>query len=428
MKKFKNEYLNQALSELRFKELTAVQTKVIELFDKDNDLVIEAKTGSGKTHAFLLPILDTLDPESKDVHACIIAPTRELAIQINRFAQDLIKHSPQAISINLYLGGEDKEREIEWLKNRQPQIVIGTPGRLHDLVVKENVLKIYKTKYFVIDEADMTLDNDFLEVVDNLAGTVLEAKFMIFSATIPERLKPFLRKYINKPIMVEVHPEEISNLNIKHYFIKTREQDRFVLLKKVLEVINPYMGIIFCNTKESADLVYNWMKERNENVTVFHGDIDYRKRKQIIKRINSLEFQYIVATDILARGIDIVGVSHIINYELPRDFEFYIHRSGRTGRIDFDGVAISLYEFNDNTYLDKLEGKGVRCEYKAIRNGALVDGSIRKSREKRIRPENELDYEAKRKVKKPKKIKPGYKKKYQAAVDKEKKKLARKKR
>ena len=428
MKKFKNEYLNQALSELRFKELTAVQTKVIELFDKDNDLVIEAKTGSGKTHAFLLPILDTLDPESKDVHACIIAPTRELAIQINRFAQDLIKHSPQAISINLYLGGEDKEREIEWLKNRQPQIVIGTPGRLHDLVVKENVLKIYKTKYFVIDEADMTLDNDFLEVVDNLAGTVLEAKFMIFSATIPERLKPFLRKYINKPIMVEVHPEEISNLNIKHYFIKTREQDRFVLLKKVLEVINPYMGIIFCNTKESADLVYNWMKERNENVTVFHGDIDYRKRKQIIKRINSLEFQYIVATDILARGIDIVGVSHIINYELPRDFEFYIHRSGRTGRIDFDGVAISLYEFNDNTYLDKLETKGVRCEYKAIRNGALVDGSIRKSREKRIRPENELDYEAKRKVKKPKKIKPGYKKKYQAAVDKEKKKLARKKR
>jgi ATP-dependent RNA helicase CshB len=428
MKKFKNEYLNQALSELRFKELTAVQTKVIELFDKDNDLVIEAKTGSGKTHAFLLPILDTLDPESKDVHACIIAPTRELAIQINRFAQDLIKHSHQAISINLYLGGEDKEREIEWLKNRQPQIVIGTPGRLHDLVVKENVLKIYKTKYFVIDEADMTLDNDFLEVVDNLAGTVLEAKFMIFSATIPERLKPFLRKYINKPIMVEVHPEEISNLNIKHYFIKTREQDRFVLLKKVLEVINPYMGIIFCNTKESADLVYNWMKERNENVTVFHGDIDYRKRKQIIKRINSLEFQYIVATDILARGIDIVGVSHIINYELPRDFEFYIHRSGRTGRIDFDGVAISLYEFNDNTYLDKLEGKGVRCEYKAIRNGALVDGSIRKSREKRIRPENELDYEAKRKVKKPKKIKPGYKKKYQAAVDKEKKKLARKKR
>ena len=428
MKKFRNEYLNEALSELRFKELTAVQNKVIELFDKDNDLVIEAKTGSGKTHAFLLPILDSLDYESKDIHACIIAPTRELAIQINRFAQDLVKHSKCAISINLYLGGEDKEREIEWLKNKQPQIVIGTPGRLHDLVVKENVLKIYKTKYFVIDEADMTLDSDFLETVDNLAATVQEAKFMVFSATIPERLKPFLRKYINKPIIVEVHPEEISNLNIKHYFIKTKEQDRFIFLKKIIDVINPYMGIIFCNTKESCDAVYNWMKDRNENVTVFHGDIDFRKRKQIIKRINNLEFQYIVATDILARGIDIVGVSHIINFELPRDFEFYIHRSGRTGRIDFDGVCLSLYEFNDNSYLDKLENKGVKCEYKAIRNGMIVDASIRKSREKRVRPENELDYEAKRKVKKPKKIKPAYKKKYQEAVNKEKKKLARKKR
>ncbi|MDY0317020.1 MAG: DEAD/DEAH box helicase [Candidatus Izemoplasmatales bacterium] len=428
MKKFRNEYLNQALSELRFKELTAVQNKVIELFDKDNDLVIEAKTGSGKTHAFLLPILDSLDLESKDIHACIIAPTRELAIQINRFAQDLVKHSKTPISINLYLGGEDKEREIEWLKNKQPQIVIGTPGRLHDLVIKENVLKIYKTKYFVIDEADMTLDHDFLETVDNLAATVSEAKFMVFSATIPERLKPFLRKYINKPIMVEVHPEEISNLNIKHYFIKTKEQDRFIFLKKIVDVINPYMGIIFCNTKESCDSVYNWMKDRFENVTVFHGDIDFRKRKQIIKRINNLEFQYIVATDILARGIDIVGVSHIINFELPRDFEFYIHRSGRTGRIDFDGVCLSMYEFNDNSYLDKLENKGVKCEYKAIRNGMIVDASIRKSREKRVRPENELDYEAKRKVKKPKKIKPAYKKKYQEAVNKEKKKLARKKR
>jgi len=428
MKKFRNEYLNQALSELRFKELTAVQNKVIELFGKDNDLVIEAKTGSGKTHAFLLPILDSLDLESKDIHACIIAPTRELAIQINRFAQDLVKHSKTPISINLYLGGEDKEREIEWLKNKQPQIVIGTPGRLHDLVIKENVLKIYKTKYFVIDEADMTLDHDFLETVDNLAATVSEAKFMVFSATIPERLKPFLRKYINKPIMVEVHPEEISNLNIKHYFIKTKEQDRFIFLKKIVDVINPYMGIIFCNTKESCDSVYNWMKDRFENVTVFHGDIDFRKRKQIIKRINNLEFQYIVATDILARGIDIVGVSHIINFELPRDFEFYIHRSGRTGRIDFDGVCLSMYEFNDNSYLDKLENKGVKCEYKAIRNGMIVDASIRKSREKRVRPENELDYEAKRKVKKPKKIKPAYKKKYQEAVNKEKKKLARKKR
>ena len=427
MKKFNKDYLNIALKAIKFKELTLVQTKVLELFDKDNDLIIEAKTGSGKTHAFLLPILDCLEPKTKEVHAVIIAPTRELAIQIHKFTQELIEHSNEPISAQLYVGGEDKETEIAWLKKRQPDIVIGTPGRLHDLVIKENVLKIYQTKYFVIDEADMTLDNNFLELVDNLATTVQKAKFMVFSATIPERLKPFLKKYMDKPIILEVNKEEISNLNIKHYFIKTKEQDRFIFLKKIINTINPYLAIVFCNKKESADLVYEWMKSEGQNVCLVHGDIDYRKRKQLIKRINNLEFQYIVATDILARGIDIVGVSHVINYELPKDFEFYIHRSGRTGRIDFDGIAISLYEFNDNSYLDKLESRGVNTEYKAIKNNEIVDTVIRKARDRRVRPENELDYEAKRKVKKPKKVKPGYKKKYQAAVNKEKKKLARKK-
>jgi ATP-dependent RNA helicase CshB len=428
MKKFNHEYLNEALTAIKFKELTKVQEHVIELFDKDNDLVIEAKTGSGKTHAFLLPILDSLDLNNKGIHAVIVAPTRELAIQIHKFTNELIKHSPEEIISHLYVGGEDKDSEVEWLKTRQPSIVIGTPGRLHDLVIKENVLKIYKTKYFIIDEADMTLDTNFLEQVDNLAATVQNAKFMVFSATIPDRLKPFLRKHMNKPIILEVHPEEISNLNIKHYFIKTKEQDRFIYLKRIVSSINPYLAIVFCNTKESADQVYEWLKNEGKNVCLIHGDIDYRKRKQIIKRINNLDFQYIVGTDIISRGIDIVGVSHVINFELPRDFEFYIHRSGRTGRIDFDGVCISIYEFNDNSYLDKLESRGIKTEYKAIKSNQIVDAIVRNSREKRVRPENELDYEAKRKVKKPKKVKPGYKKKYKQAVDKEKKVLARKKR
>lgn len=427
MKKFKNEYLNKALFSLKFKELTEVQKKVLDIFDKDNDLVIEAKTGSGKTHAFLLPILDDLSVETKAVHAVIIAPTRELAIQIHRFTNELIVHSEKKISCNLYIGGEDKDLEVEWLKKNQPQIVIGTPGRLQDLAIKENALKIYKAKYFVIDEADMTLDNNFLEIVDNLASVCQNAKFMIFSATIPERLRPFLKKYMSKPIILEVHPEEISNLNIKHMFIKTKEQDRFTILRKIVGAINPYLAIIFCNKKESADEVYQWMVKEGKNVCLIHGEVDYRKRKQLIKRINNLEFQYIVATDILARGIDIVGVSHVINFELPRDFEFYIHRSGRTGRIDFDGECISIYEFNDNSYLDKLETRGIKSEYKSIKNNQFTDAVIRKARDRRIRPENELDYEAKKKVRIAKKVKPGYKKKYQEAVDKEKKKLARKK-
>lgn len=428
MKKFKNEYLNIALRAINFKELTTVQEQIIEIFDKDRDLVIEAKTGSGKTHAFLLPILDDLDLSENKIHAVIIAPTRELANQIYRFTMDLVKHSEQEILVDLFVGGEEKSESMDKIKHRQPQLVIGTPGRLHDLVINENVLKIYNTNYFVIDEADMTLDNNFLEIVDALAASAKEAQFMVFSATIPEKLKPFLRKYMDNPIMVNVHPEEIANLNIKHYFLKTKEQDRFIGLKNILSAINPYLAIVFCNTKDSANLVFEWMKEKGFNVTIVHGDIDYRKRKQLIRRINNLEFQYIVGTDILARGIDIIGVSHIINYELPKDFEFYIHRSGRTGRINFDGECISLYEFEDNSYLDKLESKGIRCEYKSIKKAEFIDANIRKGREKRTRPENDLDYQAKAKVKKPKKVKPGYKKKYQQKVDKEKKVLSRKKR
>ncbi|MFA7106773.1 MAG: DEAD/DEAH box helicase [Candidatus Izemoplasmatales bacterium] len=426
MIKFKQEYINKALVKIGFKELTKVQDKVIDIFENKNDLIIEAKTGSGKTHAFLLPILDELDLSSNDVFATIVAPTRELAIQIHRFANEIVQESDGKVRLALYVGGEDKEKEVEWLENKQPHIVIGTPGKLHDLVIKENVLKIYKSKYFVIDEADMTLDGNFLELVDNLAATVKEAKFMVFSATIPKRLKPFLRKYMDNPIILEVHPDEVSNLNIKHWFIKTKEQDRFILLKKLINSVNPYLAIIFCNTKETANKVYDFMNEEGKNACLIHGDIDFRKRKQLIKRINNLEFQYIVGTDIISRGIDIIGVSHVINYELPRDFEFYIHRSGRTGRIDFDGVCISLYEFDDNTYLNNLEQRGIKGEYKQIKNDEIVEAVTRAARAKRVRPENELDYEAKKKIRISKKVKPGYKKKYKEAVEKEKKMLSRK--
>jgi ATP-dependent RNA helicase CshB len=169
------------------------------------------------------------------------------------------------------------------------------------------------------------------------------------------------------------------------------------------------------------------MKENDYNTTLVHGGQDYRKRKQLMKRINRLEFQYVVATDIFSRGIDIKGISHIINYELPYNIEFYIHRTGRTGRVDFDGIAISLYEFSDNQYIDKLETKGIKSQYKEIINQELVESTIRSKRKKREWKENELDYQAKAKIRKPKKVKPGYKKKYKEAVEEEKKKIAKKK-
>ncbi len=427
MKKFSKQFINEALEGLHFKELTAVQEQVIPFIEKKQDLIVEANTGSGKTHAFLLPIFEALVVEKKEIQALILAPTRELAEQIYAFASEVASYSKEEIIIDLFIGGSDKQDIITKLKHRMPHIAIGTPGRINDLAIKENVLKIYTASYFVIDEADMTLDRNFVDEVSGILSVMANtAVKTVFSATIPEELQSLLKKYLNNPKVINVHPDDISSLNIKHYFIKTREQNRFVTLKSLLETLNPYLAIVFCNTKESSELVCDWMKNQGKSVVLIHGGIDYRKRKQLVKRINKLEFQYIVATDIFSRGIDVVGVSHIINYELPKNVEFYIHRTGRTGRVELDGIAISLYEFDDNTYLNKLEKKGVHCKYKEVKKGELVDAIERNKRSKRVWQENQLDYDAKRNVKKPKKIKPAYKKKYKYAVDQEKKKLARK--
>jgi len=426
MKKFNKTYLNDALAAIHFRELTDVQEKVYDLSQKSQDLIIEAKTGSGKTHAFLLPILEKLDEALPICQAVILAPTRELANQIYRFASELIAYSDDKIIIDCFTGGTDREQSIQQLNHRQPHIVIGTPGRIHDLVFKENVLKIYTANDFVIDEADMALDDHFIEILMEITHVLQEAKIMVFSATIPEKLMPFLKKYLKQPISVNVHPDEVSNLNIEHIFIKTKERPRLDILNQIVQTINPYLAIVFCNTKSSAEEVYDHLSHKGENVTIFHGGLNHRKRKQLIQRINHLDFQYIVATDILARGIDIIGVSHVINFELPRDIEFYIHRSGRTGRVDMDGQCISLYEFNDNEYLDALEDKGIQSTYQTTKDGHFVDVKDRQSRNKRDWKENDLDRLAKSKVKKPKKVKPGYKKKYKQKVEIEKKKLYRK--
>jgi len=428
MIEFKKPFINRALERLGFTELTDVQEKVIPVLQDRKDIIAEANTGSGKTHAFLLPIFEAIDPDLKQIQALILAPTRELANQIYNFATVISGLSEKPINVDLFVGGIDRQDIITRLESRMPHIAIGTPGRITDLAIKENLLKVYTANFLIIDEADMTLDGNFIEEVANILSIIQDnCVKAVFSATIPESLRPFLKKYLKNPIMIDVHPQDVSSLNIEHYFIKTRETDKFVMLKKIVEAINPYLAVIFCNTKESAESVFEWMKDRKAKVTLVHGGIDYRKRRQLMKRINSLEFQYIVATDIFARGIDVIGISHIINFELPKNMEFYIHRTGRTGRIDFTGIAVSLYEFADNSYLDYLEKKGIRAVYKEIRDNQIIDARVRKSREKRDWKENDLDRQAKSKVRKPKQVKPGYKKKYKEEVAKVRKQLARKK-
>lgn len=420
------DYIQKAVKDLGFRDYTEVQKLVIPKANKGFDVIGCSQTGTGKTHAFLIPIFEALDLDNHDVQAVITAPTRELAQQIYNFAVHIAKFSETPIDIRKYVGGGDREKEINRLKKSQPHIVIGTPGRINDLGLKENVLNLYKTKIFVIDEADMSLEIGFLEDIDKMAATMNDdLQMLVFSATIPEKIRPFLRKYMNNPIEVFIKPKELSSLNIEHVFLPIKSQSREKVLLDLVKVLNPYIALIFCNRKETVEEIGSLLHTNGYNVTKLHGDICPRQRKQVMDRINKAEFQYIVASDIASRGIDIDGVSHVINYELPKDMEFYVHRSGRTGRASYTGLAVSFYTPRDEDYLDFLEGKGIEIIYKDIKNGELIKRRDRNERIKRIQSTKSVEIDKLNLKRKNKKVKPGYKKKFHRTVQRAQEKARR---
>ena len=403
-------YIVSAIKDLGFKELSPIQKLVLDNLKQDKNIIAMSKTGSGKTHAFLLPIFNNLDEADKNCQAVIVAPTLELARQIYKMAQHIASFSPDTIVVKAYYGGTDMEREIEKIKTNPPQIVVATPGKLVDLAIEENILKIHLAKYFVMDEADMVADS-FLEEVFKIAEKFKSAKKMVFSATIRESLEPLLRKFLSNTVTLQVEKKDVSSLKIDHYLIPVKYRDKDAMLLEMTQIINPYLAIVFANRKDTAQRIYEFLKSNGLNVIAMHGDLNIRERKRIVNDINNLKYQYVVASDIVARGIDIEGVSHIINYELPKDFEFYIHRSGRTGRMYMDGICYSFYEEENQEYLDNLEKRGIVFDYLDIKNKELVPFKGRNSRQKRVKPISEEEIIAKRVVKKPTKVTPGYKKK-----------------
>ena len=240
---------------------------------------------------------------------------------------------------------------------------------------------------------------------------------MVFSATIRESLEILLKKFLSNTLTLQVEKKDVSTLKISHYLIPVKYREKDDMLLELTKIINPYLAIIFANRKEDAQRIYEFLKENKLNVIALHGDLNVRERKRIVNEINALKYQYIVASDIVARGIDIEGVSHIINYALPKDFEFYIHRSGRTGRMYMDGICYSFYEEENQDYLDNLEKRGITFDYLDIKNGELVPFKGRNARANRVKPVTEEEKKATLFVPKPKKVTPGYKKKMQEKKD-----------
>ncbi|MBM7716281.1 DEAD/DEAH box helicase [Siminovitchia sp. FSL H7-0308] len=411
-------FIDQAIQELKFHKPTKIQEKMIPLILKGESAIGQSQTGTGKTHAYLLPILQRVNPLDEHVQAVIFTPTRELASQIYHEALKIVKNLPEGtIVIRNYTGGTDKQRTIEKLK-RQPHIVIGTPGRIHDLV-REQALFVHKASILVIDEADLTFDMGFIQDVDQVAGRMPnDLEMYVFSATIPEKLKPFLKKYMENPVFEQVDPNLPTATNLQHILVPLRGRDKIDLLSLMLRTFKPFLAIVFANTKQMADNVADQLIEKGLKVGRIHGDLHPRERKRMMKQVRDLEFQYIVATDLAARGIDIPGVSHIIHYELPRDLDFYIHRSGRTARAGNEGISITIYESSDEDAINRLEKLGIEFEYRDIQDGEWVEAADRKRREKRKSSGNTAVTKAHQIVRKPKKVKPGYKKKMKAEIEK----------
>lgn len=410
-------FINQALDEIKFVDATPIQEKVIPLALEGKSVVGQSQTGSGKTHAFLLPIFQNIDPDEQYVQAVITTPSRELAYQIYSDAKQIAKHSKGQIHVDNFVGGTDKLRQIEKLRHHQPQIVIGTPGRVLDLI-RENALDIHKAQTFVVDEADMTLDLGFLDEIDGIASTMpSNLQMMVFSATIPAKLKPFLKKYMSNPVVETIEPKTVISPTISNWLMATRGHDRNKIIYNLLTMGEPFLALVFTNTKERADELTKFLRSQGLKVAKIHGGIQPRQRKRVMREVQNLDYQYVVATDLAARGIDIKGVSLVINDDIPEDLEFFIHRVGRTGRNGLSGTAITLYGPNDESKISALEGMGIHFKPKKIKNGEIVDSYDRNRRQKRRVKRDKMDPSLIGYVNKEKrKHKPGYKKKIRQAI------------
>ncbi|APX71054.1 DEAD/DEAH box helicase [Companilactobacillus allii] len=415
-----NDAINKSLKEIHFEEPTQVQEAVISLVNKKKDIIVQSETGSGKTHAFLLPILNAITKD-QTVQAVIATPSRELAYQIYEDTQAILKNYPEEYNAFIYVGGADRERQKRKLDAHQPQIAIGTPGRLWDMI-RENDLHVENVERFVVDEADMTLDMGFLSDVDHIASKMPENhEMMVFSATIPQRLEPFLKKYMKGPQRVEIKNSHIIAKNVDNWLMFAHGRDKKEMIYQLMTLGSPYLALIFANTKKSVDDIYNYLKAKGLKVARIHGGLTPRERKRVMKQIENMEYQFVVATDLAARGIDIPGISHVVNAEIPDDLDFFIHRVGRTGRNKMSGTAITLYNPGEENKIAQLEHMGIKFSPKDVKNGEIVEAYDRDRRVQRHATQEKLDPKLVGFVKKQKtKKKPGYKKKIRQAISTDK--------
>ncbi len=340
----------KAINELGFKEPTPIQQQAIPvLLKNDRDFVGLAQTGTGKTAAFGIPLLELIDHPLPLTQALILAPTRELCVQI---AKDLVNYSKFSRSLNItaVYGGASISTQMRQIK-KGTQIVVATPGRLLDLI-NRNAINMKSIRYVVLDEADEMLNMGFQEDIDEILSHLpKERRVWLFSATMPQEVRTIASKYMHNPFELTIGKKNEGVANIEHYYYVIHERDRYQALKRILDSIPEIFGIIFCRTKIDTQKIAESLAKDGYNADSLHGDLTQAQRDKVMARYRSHNLDVLVATDVAARGIDVNDITHVIHYNLPDEPESYTHRSGRTARAGKSGVSVALVNIRE---IDKI--------------------------------------------------------------------------
>ncbi|AMA73627.1 MULTISPECIES: DEAD/DEAH box helicase [Aneurinibacillus] len=373
-------FLIQGLERMNIKTPTPIQQRTIPLLLAGQSVVGESQTGTGKTLAYLLPILQRIDSTSVAVQALILVPTRELTVQIRDVLDELCAGTD--IRFQIIMGGVDSKRQIEKLKQK-PHVIVGSPGRMYDLIEKKK-LKVHEVKMVVIDEADQMLEANIMpEVEAVIKRTPRDRQLFVFSATISSLVEEWGKKWSEEePQVIKMKGKSRLPETIEHYFIVTSEREKFDMLRRLLHALKPDRALIFVKKQHQVGEIVSWLSKKGVNVAGIHSEANKQEREQAMNGIRGGRIQYLVTTDLLARGLDVEGVTHVVNFDLPLDTDGYIHRVGRTGRAGKCGMAISLLAPKEKFMAGKL-ARQLRIE---IPERVLFQGQLISPEEHRGHP------------------------------------------
>lgn len=361
--------LLKGVKDLKFDEPTPIQKKIIPIIlEKKCDIVGQAQTGTGKTAAFGLPLIEQIDYRYSSTQVLILSPTRELCIQITNDFKNYSKHIKPLNIIAVY-GGVSISDQIKSLKKGN-HIIIATPGRMLDLI-RRKAIKVTTINTLVLDEADEMLNMGFRDDLDAILGTTPDTKrTLLFSATMPKEVVHIAKTYMKDPVEISIGKHNAGAENIKHIFYLVHARNRYLTLKRIADYNPDIYGIVFCRTRSETKEVADKLIKDGYNADAIHGDLSQIQRDQVMKRFREKSLQMLVATDVAARGIDVDNITHIINYNLPDEPEIYTHRSGRTGRAGKSGISIAIINYREVSKIKEIEKRiGKRFEKQPVPSG-----------------------------------------------------------